>query len=129
MTTDRIVMIFAGSAVFIRSYLKIRIFVRDQGEAENQPAGILKYVEDLRRGFNADIGRKNFFEIASIKSGVLTGYSQRLWPDLVAVIGGIPVQNRRRPDAFRLECLKNPQGDIRYKVLFVLRVKNVCFES
>jgi hypothetical protein len=29
-----------------------------------QPAGILKYGEDLRRGINADIGRKNFFEIA-----------------------------------------------------------------
>jgi hypothetical protein len=49
----------------IRSYLKIRIFVRDPGEAENQPAGILKYVEDLRRGFNADIGQKDFFEMAS----------------------------------------------------------------
>jgi len=40
----------------IRSYLKIKLFSRDQGEAENQPAGILKYVEDLRRGLNADIG-------------------------------------------------------------------------
>jgi hypothetical protein len=27
---------------------------------------ILKYVEDLRRGRNADIGRKGFFEMASI---------------------------------------------------------------
>jgi hypothetical protein len=27
------------------------------------PAGILKYVEDLRRGLNADIGRKDFFEM------------------------------------------------------------------
>ena len=44
-----------------RRRLKIRIFVRDQGEAEDQPAGILKYVEDLRRGLNADIGRKDFF--------------------------------------------------------------------
>ena len=41
------------------------IFGRDQGEAEDQPAGILKYVEDLRRGLNADIGRKDFFEMAS----------------------------------------------------------------
>ena len=49
-----------------RSHLKIRVFVRDQGVAEYQSAGILKYVEDLRRGHNADIGRKNFFEIASI---------------------------------------------------------------
>jgi hypothetical protein len=48
-----------------RSHLKIRIFVRDQGEAEDQPEGILKYVEDLRRGPNADIGRKDFFEMAS----------------------------------------------------------------
>lgn len=40
----------------IRTHLKIRVFVRDQGEAESQPGGILKYVEDLRRGFNADIG-------------------------------------------------------------------------
>jgi hypothetical protein len=46
-----------------RSYLKIRIFGRDQGEAENQSAGILKYVEDLIRGLNTDIGRKDFFEM------------------------------------------------------------------
>jgi hypothetical protein len=39
-----------------RSHLKIRIFFRDQGEAEDQLAGILKYVEDLRRWLNADIG-------------------------------------------------------------------------
>jgi hypothetical protein len=47
------------------SYLKIRIFVRDQGKTETQPAGILQYVEDLRRRFNTDIGRKDFFEMAS----------------------------------------------------------------
>jgi hypothetical protein len=43
-------------------------------EAEDQPprlltgssTRILKYVEDLRRGLNADIGRKDFFEMASI---------------------------------------------------------------
>jgi hypothetical protein len=39
-----------------RSRLKIRIFGRDQGEAGDQPAGILKYVEDLNQGLNADIG-------------------------------------------------------------------------
>jgi tetratricopeptide (TPR) repeat protein len=49
-----------------RSYLKIRIFGRDPGAAEDQPTGILKYVEDLRRGLNTDIGRKDFFEMASI---------------------------------------------------------------
>jgi hypothetical protein len=26
---------------------------------------ILKYVEDLKRGFNADVGPKDYFEIAS----------------------------------------------------------------
>jgi len=48
-----------------RSHFKNWIFARDQGEAEDQPAGIHKYVEDLRRGRNADIGRKDFFAIAS----------------------------------------------------------------
>jgi hypothetical protein len=33
--------------------------------AEDQPAGVLKHVEDLRRGLNEAIGRKDFFEIAS----------------------------------------------------------------
>ena len=28
------------------------------------PAGILTYAEDLNRGINADIGRKDFFEMA-----------------------------------------------------------------
>jgi hypothetical protein len=47
------------------SHLKIRIFGRDQDEAEDQPTGILKYVEDLIRWLNADIGRKDFFGMAS----------------------------------------------------------------
>jgi hypothetical protein len=51
---DQFDMIFACG--IFRSCLKIRIFVRDQGEAEDQSAGILKYVEDLIRGLNADIG-------------------------------------------------------------------------
>jgi len=37
------------------------------GAPKEVPLGyILKYVEDLRRGHNADIGQKDFFEIASI---------------------------------------------------------------
>ncbi len=48
-----------------RSHLKIRILVQGQGGAEFQPAGILLYVEDLKRGHNAGIGPKDFFEIAS----------------------------------------------------------------
>jgi len=39
--------------------------VQDQGGAEFQTAGILKYVEDLKRGTNTEIGPKDFFEIAS----------------------------------------------------------------
>ena len=48
-----------------RSHLKKRILVQDQGGVEFQPAGILKYVEDLKRGANTEIGPKDFFEIAS----------------------------------------------------------------
>ena len=50
-----------------RRHRKIRIFVRDQGEAEAHTADILRYGEDLRRGLNANIGRKDFFEMTSIK--------------------------------------------------------------
>jgi hypothetical protein len=61
------------------SYFKIRIFVRDQGEAEAQPTGILTYVEDLRRGLNADIGLKDFFEIASSPYHPPTYTRRTLW--------------------------------------------------
>jgi hypothetical protein len=50
----------------------MRIFGRDQGETEDQPANILTYVRRgagspcQRRGLNADIGRKDFFEMAAI---------------------------------------------------------------
>jgi hypothetical protein len=50
--------------VVIRSHLKKKILVQDQGGVEFQPAGILKYVEDLKRRPNAEIGPKDFFEIA-----------------------------------------------------------------
>ena len=52
---------------YTRSYLKIKILVQDQGGAEFQPAGILKYNEDLKRGPNAEIGLKDYFEMASIQ--------------------------------------------------------------
>ena len=48
-----------------RNHLKNRILVQGQGKAEFQPTGILKYVEDLKREPNADIGPKGIFEIAS----------------------------------------------------------------
>jgi hypothetical protein len=47
-----------------RSYLKIRIFGRNQGATEDQPADIHQYFEDLSRGRNAEFGRKDFFEMA-----------------------------------------------------------------
>ena len=48
-----------------RSYLKIKIFGRDIDEAEDQLAEIIEYVEAWIRGLNADIERKDFFEMAS----------------------------------------------------------------
>jgi hypothetical protein len=48
---------------FIRRHLKIGIFILNQGEAEIQPASIRPYGEDLHRGINADVERKDFFEI------------------------------------------------------------------
>ena len=50
---------------FCRSHLKNRILVQDRGGAEFQTAGILEYVEDLKRGTNKDIGLKDIFEMAS----------------------------------------------------------------
>ena len=49
----------------IRSRLKKRILVQAQGGAGFQSAGILKYVEELKRGTNTGIGLKDFFKMAS----------------------------------------------------------------
>jgi len=51
----------------IRTYLKKKILVPDQGEAKHQSAGIIVYFEDLLRGCNAAMGRKDFFEKGSRK--------------------------------------------------------------
>ncbi len=48
-----------------RSHLKKRVLVEVQGGPELQPAGILKYSEELKQGTNTEIEPKNFFEIAS----------------------------------------------------------------
>ena len=48
-----------------RSHLINRILVQDQGWVEVQPAGILKYSEELKRGPNTEIGPKDIFEMAS----------------------------------------------------------------
>jgi hypothetical protein len=47
------------------SHLKNRILDQGQGGTEFQPAGILKYFEELKRGTNTEIGPKDFFEMAS----------------------------------------------------------------
>jgi len=48
-----------------RSHLKNRILVQVQGGTEFQPADILKYFEELKRGPNTKIGTKDIFEMAS----------------------------------------------------------------
>jgi hypothetical protein len=51
--------------ILSRTYLKNRILVQDRGGAELQTAGILLYVEDLKRGTNKDIAPKDIFEMGS----------------------------------------------------------------
>ena len=48
-----------------RSYLKKMIFGSDQGEAKHQPEGPPQADRGLMRGFNADMGQKDFFEMGS----------------------------------------------------------------
>jgi hypothetical protein len=62
----------------VEADLKIRIFGRDQGEAE-----------DLRRGLNADIGRKDFFEMASTWSGLDCRLVHALFAKLFGFSGAI----------------------------------------
>jgi hypothetical protein len=50
---------------FIRTYLKKRILVQNQGGREVQPGGIIEYFEDLNRAPNAEFGAKDFFKIGS----------------------------------------------------------------
>ena len=45
--------------------------VPDRGGAEFQTAGILLYVEDLKRGTNKDMGPKDIFEMGSNKMALL----------------------------------------------------------
>src|SRR5210317_1098643 len=71
----------------IRSHLKIKILVQDpplktsgikkRGRVLTRPVcwtgsstGILKYVEDLKRGANAEVGPKDYFEMASNMNGL-----------------------------------------------------------
>ena len=72
-------MIFLHLQRIIRSHLKKEILVQGQGGTKLQPAGILKYVEDLKRGPNAEIGPKDFFEIASKKDSESLQVSRSEW--------------------------------------------------
>jgi len=49
----------------IRSCLKKRILAQILGGNEFQPAGILKYVEDLKQGANTEVVSKDLFEMGS----------------------------------------------------------------
>jgi hypothetical protein len=49
----------------IRSHLKNKILVQDQGGAEVQPAGILQVFRGVETRTQQEIGPKNFFEMAS----------------------------------------------------------------
>jgi len=49
----------------IEAISKKKILAQDQGGTEFQPAGILKYFEELKRGANTEIVSKDFFEMAS----------------------------------------------------------------
>ena len=40
-----------------------------QGGIEFQPAGILKYFKELKRGPNTEIGTKDFFEMLPYRNG------------------------------------------------------------
>jgi hypothetical protein len=51
--------------VLVRIRFKNRILVQDRGGAESKTAGILFYVEDLKRGTNKDIEPKDIFEMDS----------------------------------------------------------------
>jgi hypothetical protein len=47
---------------------KIELWLKLKAGPKFQPAGILKYFEELKRGPNAEIGPKGIFEIASNSS-------------------------------------------------------------
>jgi len=67
--------------------------VQDRGGAEFQTAGILLYVEDLKRGTNKDIGPKDIFEMGSNKAPTIYRQeNQEVKPNsfLICNIGRLP---------------------------------------
>jgi hypothetical protein len=53
-----------------KSHLKNWILAQDQGWTEFQSAGIFKYIEELKRGLNTEMGTKDFFAMAfNVKFG------------------------------------------------------------
>ncbi len=56
-----------SNRLFIEAISKLGFSVKIKTRPRINPQTYLKYVEDLRRGLNADIGRKDFFEMASTR--------------------------------------------------------------
>ena len=81
-------------SLLTRSHLKKRVLVQVQGGPELQPAGILKYSEELKQGTNTEIGPKNFFEIAS-KKGAQSGKTR---PPIVRTSSASKRHSRRPPE-------------------------------
>ena len=78
--------------VISRSHLKIKILVQDpplkpsgiKTRSRVLPAGILKYVEDLKRGSNTEVGPKDYFEsLEAIKRFIPCFAQQRKLPPTV----------------------------------------------
>lgn len=63
--------IFSLPATFIRSHQKKRILVQDVSGSGFQTAGILAYIEDLKRRSNPQIWPKDFSEMASSLSAFI----------------------------------------------------------
>jgi len=64
-------LLTTGNKQLTRSRLKKRILVKYRGGAKLQPAGMLRYFEELKRGTHKEIGPKDFFEIASANKFLL----------------------------------------------------------
>ena len=75
----------------VRSHLKNRIFVQSQGGSKFQPAGILTYVEDLKRGPNAGFGLKDIFEMASKNSRGFTLIELMVVIVILGILAGLIV--------------------------------------
>ena len=65
--------------IFHEAISKLGFSVEIKAEPSINPQAYFKYVEELRRGLNADIGRKDFFEMASnlLLMGIRVSFQSR----------------------------------------------------